>query len=45
MVADGWAYQHVPPHSRLVWSCWNYITQTTVNEQGVKKADDPQVSM
>ncbi|KAH9993165.1 hypothetical protein BJV77DRAFT_1067314 [Russula vinacea] len=32
------------PRSRLAWSCWNYITRTTVNEQGMKKANDPQVS-
>ncbi|KAF8482445.1 amine oxidase [Russula ochroleuca] len=33
------------PRSRLAWSCWNYITRTTVDEKGMKKANDPQVSL
>jgi predicted NAD/FAD-binding protein len=32
------------PRSRLAWSCWNYITRTTLDE-GVKKANNPQVSL
>ena len=33
------------PCSRLAWSCWNYMTRTTLDEQGSKKANDPQVSL
>ncbi|KAH9980028.1 hypothetical protein BGW80DRAFT_1272690 [Lactifluus volemus] len=33
------------PRSRLAWSCWNYLTRTSVNEQGVKRVNDPQVSL
>lgn len=33
------------PRSRVAWSCWNYITRTTLDEQGAKKANDPQVSL
>jgi predicted NAD/FAD-binding protein len=44
MEPDGWAYQ-LMPRSRLAWSCWNYITRTTVDEQGKMKANDPQVSL
>jgi predicted NAD/FAD-binding protein len=44
MEPDGWVCQ-LMPRSRLAWSCWNYITRTTVDEQGKKKANDPQVSL
>ena len=44
MQPDGWVYQ-LMPRSRLAWSCWNYITKTTVDEQGKTKANDPQVSL
>ena len=44
MQPDGWVYQ-LMPRSRLAWSCWNYITKTTVDEQGKMKANDPQVSL
>ena len=44
MGADGLAWQ-LMPRSRLAWSCWNYITRTAVDEQGMKKANDPQLSL
>ena len=44
MEPEGWAYQ-LMPRSRLAWSCWNYMTRTAVDEQGEKKANDPQVSL
>jgi predicted NAD/FAD-binding protein len=37
--------ENLMPRSRLAWSCWNYITRTTVDEQGNMKANDPQVSL
>jgi predicted NAD/FAD-binding protein len=40
MEPDGWAYQ-LMPRSRLASSCWNYITRSTVDEQGKMKANDP----
>ncbi|KAH9999630.1 hypothetical protein BJV74DRAFT_944710 [Russula compacta] len=36
--------ENLMPRSRLAWSCWNYITRTTVDEQGISKPNDPQVS-
>jgi hypothetical protein len=33
------------PRSRLAWSCWNYLTRTRVDEQGIERANDPQVSL
>ena len=44
MEPDGWTYQ-LMPRSRLAWSCWNYITQTTVDEKGRTKANYPQVTL
>jgi len=37
--------ENLMPRSRLAWSCWNYMTRTTVDEQGKMKANDPQVSL
>jgi len=31
--------------SRLAWSSWNYITRTTVDEKGTKKANGRQLSL
>ena len=44
MRADGRAWQ-LMPRSRLSWSCWNYIMRTAVDDHGMKKANDPQVSL
>lgn len=45
MGTDGWSACQLMPRSRLAWSCWNYITRTTVDEQGISKPNDPQVSL
>jgi len=33
------------PKSRLAWSCWNYLTTSTFDESGTKKANIDRVSL
>ena len=45
METDGLTAYQLMPRSRRAWSCWNYITRSTVDEQGKTKPNDPQVSL